>query len=66
MLRAQELTKVEARHVDLANNRWIFKIKESKGKKRVRTVYLTERAAEITRRLDGNIPPGGYSATKMA
>lgn len=56
--RAQELTKVEARHVDLANNRWIFKIRESKGKKRVRTVYLTERAAEITRRLVKRYPTG--------
>jgi integrase len=56
--RAQEIIKVEARHVDLANNRWIFKIKESKGKKRVRTVYLTDKAAEITRRLALKFPTG--------
>ncbi len=54
----QELMKVEARHIDLVNNRWVFKVRESKGKKRVRTVYLTEKAAEITRRLAQEYPAG--------
>ena len=56
--RPQELMKVEVRHVDLANNRWVFKVRESKGKRRVRTVYLTEKAAEITRRLVSKYPSG--------
>jgi integrase len=56
--RAQEILKVEARHVDLANNRWVFKIRESKGKRRVRTVFLSEKAAEITRRLAAKYPAG--------
>lgn len=56
--RPQEMMKVEARHVDLANNRWVFKVKESKGKKFTRIVYLTDRAAEITRRLCEAHPTG--------
>ena len=34
---------VEARHVDLAERRWVFPVEESKGKKQQRVVYLTER-----------------------
>jgi integrase len=49
--RPQELLRVEARHVDLANQRWIFPKSESKMKRIARVVYLTERAIEITRRL---------------
>ena len=49
---------MEARHVDLANNRWVFKVKESKGKRFTRIVYLTDQAAEITRRLAGEHPTG--------
>jgi integrase len=37
--RPQEMMRVEARHVDLANNRWVFRLKESKGKKFTRIVY---------------------------
>jgi integrase len=56
--RPQEMMKVEARHVDLANNRWVFRLKESKGKKFTRIVYLSDRAAEITRRLVAEHPTG--------
>ena len=49
--RPQELLNVEARHVDLENARWIFPKDEAKGRKRIRIVYLSERALEITRRL---------------
>ena len=48
--RPQELTTVEARHVDLQRARWVFPAEESKGKEHPRVVYLNERALEITRR----------------
>jgi integrase len=48
--RPQESLRVEARHVDLDHNRWVFPASESKGGI-PRIVYLTDRAAEITRRL---------------
>jgi integrase len=56
--RPNELFTVEARHVDAANKRWVFKIKESKGKKRARNVYLSDRAMEITTRLMAANPEG--------
>jgi integrase len=49
--RPQESLRVEARHVDLAGNRWVFPASESKGKRTPRVVYLTPKAAEITNRL---------------
>ncbi len=49
--RPQESLRVEARHVDLANQRWVFPKSESKNKKLSRVVYLTDTAVEITRRL---------------
>ena len=56
--RPQEMMKVEARNADLVNNRWVFKVKDSKGKKVSRVVYLTDKAAEITRRLADKYPTG--------
>jgi integrase len=56
--RPQELLKVEARHVDLANSRWVFPTVESKGKKRQRVVYLTDRVLKITKRLMKKWPEG--------
>ncbi len=56
--RPQESLRVEARHVDLANQRWVFPKSESKGKKRMRVVYLTNVAADITRRLVSTHPTG--------
>lgn len=56
--RPQELTAVEARHVDHEGKRWIFPVKSSKGKRRPRIVYLTERSYEITKRLCERNPKG--------
>lgn len=56
--RPQESLRVEARHVDLANQRWIFPKLESKNKKMSRVVYLTDKAAAITRRLVTFRPEG--------
>lgn len=49
--RPQESLRLEIRHVDLENQRWVFPREEAKGKKVPRIVYLTGKAAEITRRL---------------
>jgi integrase len=56
--RPNELFTGEARYVDLANARWVFPVKESKGKKYQRVVYLTDRALEITRRVMAENPSG--------
>jgi integrase len=56
--RPQEITRVEARHVDLQNGRWVFPVKESKGKKEKRIVYLSDAALEITKRLMDRFPEG--------
>jgi integrase len=48
--RPQESLRVESRHVDLVNHRWVFPRSESKTKRIARIVYLTDRAMEITRR----------------
>jgi integrase len=49
--RPQESLIVEARHVDLANARWVFPPDESKGEQWPRIVYLSDRALAITKRL---------------
>ena len=49
--RPRELFRLEARHVDLENGRWVFPKSESKGKRQSRTIYLSEVALEITKRL---------------
>lgn len=56
--RPQEVTRVEARHVDLKGSRWVFPVKESKGKKSQRIVYLTNAALAITKRLMLKHPDG--------
>src|SRR5690606_31444465 len=56
--RPQELLRVEARHVDLANRRWVFPKSESKGKRQPRVVYLPPPALEITRRRVAEFPSG--------
>ena len=56
--RPQESLRVETRHVDLKNQRWVFPKSESKTKKRARVIYLTDTAAEITRRLSNKHPTG--------
>jgi integrase len=47
--RPQELFRVEVRHVDLANARWVFPPNESKVKTRHRIIYLNDEAQRITR-----------------
>jgi integrase len=47
--RPQESLRVEARHVDLIGNRWMFPASESKNKRTPRVVYMTPKAMEITR-----------------
>jgi integrase len=56
--RPQEILRVEARHVDFANQRWVFSKSEAKMKRISRVVYLTDRAAAITRRLTLKYPDG--------
>ncbi len=48
--RPQESLRVEARHVDLKNSRWVFPQSEAKGKKAPRIVYLSDASLEITKR----------------
>ncbi len=57
-VRPHELFTVEARFVDLANARWVFPVRQSKGKKTQRVVYLTDKALAITRRLMQEHPEG--------
>lgn len=57
--RVQELRKIEARFVDLANSRVVFPPKEAKGKKHHRVIYLgTARARELVGRLSEEFPEG--------
>ncbi len=49
--RPQESLRVEARHVDLEQSRWVFPKSEEKMGRITRIVYLTDEALEITRRL---------------
>jgi integrase len=56
--RPQESLRVEARHVDLKNQRWVIPKSESKTKRMVRIVYLTDRAFAITRRRMLTYPDG--------
>lgn len=55
--RPQESLRVEARHVDLANQRWVFSQTEAKTDM-PRIVYLTDVALAITRRLVLRYPKG--------
>ena len=52
--RPQESLRIEIRHIDLANQRWVLPRSEAKGKQAPRVVYLTEKVVEITRRLIGD------------
>lgn len=56
--RPQEVTRVEGRHFDAANSRWVFPPAEAKGKRKPRIVYLTETALAITQRLALATPEG--------
>jgi integrase len=52
------MTRVEVRHVDLANCRWVFPPKEAKGKKRHRIIYLNPDALQLTRAALQNVKDG--------
>ena len=56
--RPQELRRIEVRHVDLENSRWVFPPAESKGKKRHRIIYLSPEALQLTRKLLNRFPSG--------
>ena len=56
--RPQESLIVEAHHVDVPNQRWVFRTSESKGKKVTRVVYLTDPAMDIVQRLMQQHPDG--------
>lgn len=56
--RPQESLRVEARHVDLRNQRWVFSKSESKNKKIGRVIYLTDKAMSIVQRLHDENPTG--------
>jgi integrase len=56
--RPQELTRVEVRHVDLANSRWVFPPTEAKGKKRHRIIYLNPEALSLTCDALANVKSG--------
>lgn len=56
--RPQELIRVQARHLDETNQRFVFPLKESKGKRKVRVIYLPGEALEIARKLAKEHPEG--------
>jgi integrase len=56
--RPQESLRVEARHVDVGRQRWVFPKNESKGKRNPRVVYLTGEAWEIVSRRIQQFPTG--------
>lgn len=56
--RPQESLRVEARHVDLVNQRWVFPKSESKNKRTSRVVYMTDKAMAIVRKLVERHPTG--------
>lgn len=56
--RPQEILKVTAGHVDIANARWVFKKSEAKMKRKVRVIYLGDQALAITQRLMAENPAG--------
>lgn len=63
--RPQEIIKVEARHVDVDNGRWVFSVEESKGKKDQRIVFLSKIALDITKRLMKENPDGTLFRTRL-
>jgi len=56
--RPQELLRVEARHVDLKNARWVFPKNEAKGKRHIRVIYLNDSMIQMTKRLMLKSPDG--------
>lgn len=62
--RPQESMRIEARHVDLNQSRWVFPPRESKGKAMPRVVYLSQRATDISARLATEHPAGAIFQKK--
>ena len=58
--RPQESLRVETRHVDVANQRWVFPKSESKMKRITRVIYMTDLAMQIVRRLTLAHPEGPF------
>jgi integrase len=56
--RPQESLRVEGRHIDRMNKRWVFPKTESKNKKLSRVVYLSDSAFAITLRRIAICPSG--------
>jgi integrase len=56
--RPQELRAIEARHVEFKLGRIVYPPRESKGRKRIRVIYLTPRAMEILKPLCEQHPHG--------
>jgi integrase len=56
--RPQETLRLEARHVDLANGRWVFPASEAKGGRLPRVVYVPPASMQITERLMEAHPVG--------
>ena len=56
--RPQEILRLEKRHFDEKNSRWVFPIVEAKGKRRPRVVYLTPEVLKITQELVRKAPEG--------
>ena len=63
--RPQELIRAEAHHLDAKNHRLVFSLKQSKGKKKVRVVYLPGEAWEIFQRLAKQHPTGPLLRTSQ-
>ncbi|MCA9195528.1 MAG: tyrosine-type recombinase/integrase, partial [Planctomycetales bacterium] len=58
--RPQESLRVQCRHVELKNKRWVFPQKEAKCKKGPRIVYLTDDALSITKKLLDDSKPNQF------
>lgn len=56
--RPQEILRVEARHFDAKNGRWVLPPKEAKGKKKPRIVYLSAFGQQVTEKLCKLFPEG--------
>ncbi len=56
--RPQEILRVEARYFEAANERWVFPVKQSKGKKAPRIVYLSGESLNICNELSSKYPLG--------
>ncbi len=61
--RPQESLRLQSRHVDLENKRWLFPQSEEKNKRQPRIVYLSDEALEITHKHFNQREPNRYIFT---